>query len=580
MSSLLDYLKQANSLGSAEVSSYPNAIRIALVTNFTDDLCKKILTGMCLSEQIYPTMFAVPYGQYHFQLKDTSSELFSFCADITFVMFDVNSYTSNEFSADPSHAESVLEDLRAYCRTNGKTVVANTLPLPIHTPHGNLIQESPLVQLVVRYNAALQELARECKNLYLVDTDRLMRVRGERAARDLRSLYAFRQPFSHDFLLDLSREWFAYVRALLGKTRKCIVVDLDNTLWGGVVGEVGALGITLGPDYPGNAFQEFQRVLLGYYERGVILAINSRNNPEDVTEVFEKNRHMVLAEKHFSALSINWKTKAENLVEIAKELNIGLDSLVFLDDDAMNRDLVRTQLPQVLVPDFSLPPEDYAHALLSLDVFHQLSLTEEDAARGRMYAEERQRKSVQSSATTLDDYLSQLQIKLETRLNAVDLVPRLAQLTQKTNQFNLTTKRYTEQDIHDWMARGLVFSGDVFDKFGAYGITVEAIVELVDEHTARLDTFLMSCRVMGRQVERAFFSVIAQELRSRGIETLLATFIPSSKNMPAADFLPGLGCLETTEQDGMKSYTLQLNDYLIAQNADKPLHIQIASLTP
>lgn len=531
----IDYIKLSN-----QKVSDGQPVRIAIVTNFTDDICKRVLTGMCVAENILATIYAVPFGQYYLELKNSQSELYKLDADVTFILFDVNPYYESEFTADESHAEQVFADIGAYASAARGTVVVATIAQPPHTAHGNLFKENQLHKIISQFNSGIEAL--DLKNVHVLEMNRLMHLVGERRARDLRSMYAFRQPFTHEMTIEIAREWFAYVRALLGKARKCIVVDLDNTLWGGVVGEVGALGITLGPDYPGNAFQNFQRTLLEYFNRGIILAINSRNNLADVQEVFEKNKNMILKEKHFSIMQINWNDKAQNLRTIANELNIGLDSIVFLDDDAMNRDLVRTQLPQVHTPDFSLTPEHYAHTLLSLDVFHQLALTAEDAERGRMYAEERQRKVAQETAGSTEDYFAQLGIQIAVSVNAPEQTPRIAQLTQKTNQFNLTTRRYTESDIEVKMVSGIVIVGDVTDKFGGYGLTIESIVLPTDElHVAELDTFLMSCRVMGRKVEHAFFAELVRELKRRGFTKLRAHFIPTAKNMPTADFLPSVG---------------------------------------
>ena len=357
----------------------------------------------------------------------------------------------------------------------------------------------------------------------------------------MRWLHASDIPFSNVFMAALAEEWVAYARVLLGKSKKCIVLDLDNTLWGGVVGEVGPRGIALGPDYPGSAFVNFQQALLEFYDRGILLAIASRNNPADVAEVFEKNPYMVLKEKHFSAIRTDWKTKPEMIREIAEELNIGTDSMVFLDDDPVNREMVRGELPGVAVPDFSLPPEEYAPLLHSLNLFHQFSLTGEDLAKGRMYAEERQRKKVLLQAKSPDAYIAELDIRITVAVNDRDLIPRLSQLTLKTNQFNLTTRRYSEADILKFMESGaLVISGNVTDKFGDYGTVILAIVvpDRGDPRKTTLDTMLMSCRVMGRGVECSFMDYLLRELGRRSIISLEAEFISTVKNVPAKkDFL-------------------------------------------
>ena len=306
---------------------------------------------------------------------------------------------------------------RSFCGTSGTTQRPPKVPwsgtvlfFPIRQRTGIFSRHSPFFTLVEEYNKRLEELAAELPNLIVFDTNRLVHLLGEKQTFDARGTHAFDIPFTSEFMAMLAEEWTAYVRALMGKTKKCIVLDLDNTLWGGVVGELGPTGIALGPDYPGSAFVAFQHALLDFYERGIILAINSKNNLEDVLEVFKKNSAMVLKEEHFSAIRANWNDKADNLIDIAKELNIGLESMVFFDDDILNRNIVRGRLPEVTVPEFSLPPEDYVKTLYALDVFNQFSLTEEDTKKGKMYAEERQRKQVMKGAKGLDDYIKELNI--------------------------------------------------------------------------------------------------------------------------------------------------------------------------
>lgn len=552
----INYFRLANEAGSRPPESFSARVKLHLMTNFTDGVLQKILSGMCVGEDIFPEIYAMPYKQYHFDLKNPESDIYRMGAAATCVLFDASHIKQNEFISDPKHFDDVLADLRAYSASVSGMVFINTCLLPYRTPYGNLFREDPLYAAVERYNEALRQVAHELGNVHVLETNRIAQEIGEMNVRDPRSHYAYDAPFTHAFAVALCREWMALIRALLGKTKKCIVLDLDNTLWGGIVGEAGAIGIQLGPEYPGNVFVNFQHALRGLYERGVMLAINSRNNPADAMEVIERHPHMVLREKHFSAICINWNDKATNLRAIAEELNIGLDSLVFFDDDPMNRELVRTQMPEVLVPEFSLPPEEYARALLSLDAFTQLQLTAEDRERGRMYSEERQRKLVRTSTQNLDEYIAQLGIRVDVRFNDEATLARAAQLTQKTNQFNLTTRRYADSEIQRFVADGgLVCTGDVTDKFGAYGTTNVAIVRRVGEGSAELDTFLMSCRVIGRGVEQLFLDQILTRLASEGVGTVTAWYIPTAKNEPCRDFLPHAGFqLVREREDGAREY--------------------------
>lgn len=552
----VEYFKLANQYGQINPKGMP-AVTIRVVTNFTDDLLVRLFIGKALSEEVYPKILPTPYRQYHLLLKDKKSALFSEAADVTFIFFDLNVYNANEFS-QAGRFDEVIADVQKFAEAQRGIVVFNSFILPYQSAYGNLAHNSRLFVLADAYNAHLKSLSEEIKNFYVFDANRLVHAMGERQARDLRSLYAFDLPFSTEFLKIVAEEWFGYILAIVGKIKKCIVVDLDNILWGGVVGESGVDGIALGPDYPGLAFVNFQRSLFEYYNRGVLLAINSKNNWSDVEEVFQKHPYMLLKPGHFASMKVNWNNKTDNLVEIAKELNISLDSLVFIDDDPVNREFVKQQLPEVLVPDFSLPPEEYVRSIFSLPVFSPFLLTAEDKVKGRMYSEELKRKEVLASSGSLEDYVKSLGISLKVGMNDAVAIPRLSQMSLKTNQFNLTTKRHTEKDIENHMKKGWVFYADVTDKFGHYGITIMAIVVPQDSKTAALDTFLMSCRVMGRGVEDKFFDYIVKELRAKGMQNLRAVFIPTAKNEPAKNFLSSRGFQLIEEKDGQKNYLLDL----------------------
>lgn len=540
----LDYLKKAADQFKSLPDDFPARMCISIVTDFTDDILKNIFSGALLSEDIYPTVYKVPYRQYHFELKDPSSGLYAANSEVTFMCFSMNPFKDSELRMSRDHFEGLLGDIERYAAATKGTVVVNSFVMSYRSAYGIMPERGPFFALVRDYNQRLGELASRVPNIVILDTNRIVHGLGELNVFDMRGLYAFDLPFTHAFMTALAEEWAAYTRALIGRIKKCIVVDLDNTLWGGVVGELGPTGIALGPDYPGNAFMNFQRALLDFYNRGIVLAIASKNNPEDVEEVFRSNPYMVLKERHFAAMRIGWGDKAENIMDMARELNIGAESMVFIDDDPLNRTMVRERLPGVSVPEFSLPPEEYARALYDLDLFTQLSLTEEDLQRGKMYADERQRKKTIASAKSIDEYVAELGIAIRVSKNEQPLIPRISQLTLKTNQFNLTTRRYTEHDIHDLIKRGaLVFSGEVSDKFGDYGTVVVAIVvpDRTTEYEAVLDTFLMSCRVMGRNVECAFMDYVAHELHARNIRKLHAEFIPTAKNKPTETFLSDHG---------------------------------------
>ena len=346
------------------------------------------------------------------------------------------------------------------------------------------------------------------------------------------------------------------------RRKKCLVLDLDNTLWGGILGEDGVDGIQIGGDYPGKAYSYWQRALLQLSRMGVILAVCSKNNEADVLEAWEKNPHMVLRREHFSATRINWQDKATNISDIAAELNIGLDSMVFLDDNPAERELVKQMLPQVEVPDFPAKP------YLLMPFFKQLvdkyfriySVTKEDLAKTEQYRSNALRRAEQSRFADLDQFLYSLDMQLDIAPADEHNLPRIAQMTQKTNQFNLTTRRYTEADVQQRLDQGWhVYCVGVSDRFGDNGITGAIFLQPVSDEEVNIDSLLLSCRILGKGIEDAFVKTVLNLMRLDGYRKLSADYIPTAKNGQTADFYDRLGmtCVSEDKQ-GVKHYVMPL----------------------
>jgi FkbH-like protein len=322
-------------------------------------------------------------------------------------------------------------------------------------------------------------------------------------------------------------------------------LDLDNTLWGGIVGEDGFEGIKLGDDPIGRAYVEFQRHLLALNQRGIILAINSKNNFDDAIEVIRNHPNMILKEDNFACFRINWNDKMVNIKEIAEELNIGLDSIVFFDDDPINRDYMRSTLPQVLTVELS-DSSSYSETLKSMNDFQVLKITNEDIKRSKMYLDQRKRTELQNQVGNLQDFLKQLNISVKIKKADEYTIPRISQLTLKTNQFNLTTRRYQEEDIRKFVneKNKIVECAQIQDKFGDNGITCVYIVNKENQHEWLIDSFLLSCRVMGRGVEEALLGQIIKRAKTEGITKVKAEYIKTKKNKPTENFLSDFGFIK------------------------------------
>lgn len=353
------------------------------------------------------------------------------------------------------------------------------------------------------------------------------------------------------------KKWFAaQERTRAMKRKKCLVLDLDNTLWGGVLGEEGIGGIQVDGDYPGKAFHYWQEGIRELENEGIILAICSKNNLADVEELF-RAREMPLKLEDFACMRIDWNDKAANIRAIAEELNIGLDSMVFVDDNPTERELIRQQLPMVAVPEWPSQPYELSafYQQLVQEYFAVYTLTEEDKKKTEQYRQNVSRAQAQAQFSNMGDFLRSLEMEL-TIAEATDVtIPRIAQMTQKTNQFNLTTKRYTEDDIRAMLANGArIWTLAVRDKFGDNGITGLMIVTPQGE----VDTLLMSCRVLGKGIEVAFVKTVLNRL---SISELRAEYIPTEKNSQVSDFYDKLGfALLTTRKDGTKEYKANIED--------------------
>jgi FkbH-like protein len=365
------------------------------------------------------------------------------------------------------------------------------------------------------------------------------------------------------------KKWFAHkLDEIQLKRKKCLVLDLDNTLWGGVLGEDGGNGIKIGSDYPGNAFLLFQEYLVELSKNGVILTVCSKNNEQDVLDVWEQNPYIKLKKEHISAYRINWRNKADNIKELAEELNIGLDSMVFVDDSPTERELVKQILPMVKVPDFPNQPYMLPAFAVSLieNYFRTYILTPEDKNKTEQYKANSQRAESQKKFNDFSGYLISLEMELTIETANPYTISRIAQMTQKTNQFNLTTQRYTDTDIQRFVDSGdKVYCLSVKDKFGDSGITGCIILKNgKSKKEMSIDSLLLSCRILGKGIEKVFVNKVLSILKSEGFEQVEANYIPTQKNAQVADFYDRIG-FDLQSDNGEKKYSIELskNDFKI-----------------
>lgn len=400
-------------------------------------------------------------------------------------------------------------------------------------------------------NGGLRDLARHTPGVFLLDYAAAVARLGREHWFDPARWASMRFPLAPPALVELAREVERVLLPLAGVGSKVAVVDLDNTLWGGVIGEDGLDGIRIGPEHPGAGYLALQRALLDLTARGILLAICSKNNEADAREVFERHPNMLLRLEHFAAVRMNWKDKATNLRDIAAELNLGIDALAFIDDNPVERDFVRRELPEVHVLEMPGSAAAYADCVRADPMFERLRLTSEDAQRGGMYAAERQRRELQDGAGSLEDFYRSLEMQATIEPLSEANLTRLAQLTQKTNQFNLTTRRYGEAEL---VALAAVPGNRVLglrarDRFGDHGLVGVVITRAVADEW-EVDTLLLSCRVIGRTLETALLAHLANEAERGGARALSGWYRPTKKNGPASGTYAQHGFTLTEHGDG------------------------------
>ena len=453
---------------------------------------------------------------------------------------------------------ATLEALR---RNSSAPILWLSLELPPFPSNGIFDATAKCSQRksIASLNSYLESELRRVGNAWLVDTSVCLERVGANKFYDWRYWYMANSPYSRIALAEIANEIQKHIRSLSGRVRKCLVLDCDNTLWGGIVGEDGLNGICIGTEYPGSAFRDFQLEILNLYSRGVILCLCSKNNEEEVLSVLRTNQHMILREEHFAAFQINWSDKVSNLRRISEQLNIGLDSIVFVDDSDFEINLVRNELPEVVALKVSASkPYDHRYQLIQGGWFDTHHITDEDLMRSQMYRAEFTRKQILSATTDMKEYLKSLEMRLGFESVTESSLERVAQLCQRTNQFNLTTKRYSLDELASFVESpsSRVFMLRLSDKHGDYGIIGLCII-FIDHTIANIDSFMMSCRALGRGVESAFLSLCVQSVATDGAKTITSKYIPTSKNVQVSSFYDSHGFTVVSKNDGDVCFSLK-----------------------
>lgn len=554
-----------------DLSSLPS-IKIALAGDTATQLLATAIRGIGALRGYNIDLFEAEYNQVEQQMLIPTSELHQFDADFI-VVFQSTHKLGERHSLFTTEQQMALADERLQFVTDicndsvneGKKIIYFNYPEIGDTVFGSYANkvESSFTYQVRKLNYELMQLAEQYPNLFICDIAELQNKFGRDQMFAPNTYTSTEMVIRMDVLPYVASRVMDIVCAIKGQFKKCLILDLDNTLWGGVIGDDGLEGIQLGHGLGiGKMFTEFQMWVKKLKQRGIIICVTSKNNEETAKEPFVKHPDMVLKLDDIAVFQANWETKVDNIRTIQSILNIGFDSMVFLDDNPFERNMVRENISGITVPELPEYPEDYLEYLYSLNLFETASYSNEDKDRTKQYQVEAQRVTLSKTFTNEADFLKSLNmvsvVSGFTKFN----IPRVAQLSQRSNQFNLRTVRYTDADIE-----ALANDPDVIDlsftledKFGDNGLIAVVIMKPLDKETLFVDTWFMSCRVLKRGMENFTLNTMAEKAKAAGYKRIIGEYLPTAKNVMVAEHYPQLGFTPMVGTD-TSQWVLDVNSY-------------------
>ena len=556
----------------AKVELEASKLKVALLGDTATQLLVTAIKGEAVDRGISLDLYEGEYSQVERQLMDPTSELYEFDADII-VIFQSTHKLGEHHSSLPIESQTLLAEERLSFVTTlcenpsfaNKKLIYFNYPEIEDTVFGSYANkvESSFSYQVRKLNYELMNLSMQYPNLFICDIAGLQNLFGRQFMFAPNVYMTTEMVLSVNALPYVASRVVDIIAAIKGQFKKCLILDLDNTVWGGVIGDDGLEGIELGHGLGiGKAFTEFQMWIKKLKQRGIIICVASKNNEDTAKEPFEKHPDMILKLDDIAVFQANWETKVDNIRTIQGILNIGFDSMVFLDDNPFERNMVRENIPGITVPELPEDPAMYLEYLYSLNLFETASYSNADKDRTKQYQVEAKRVSLSKTFTNEADFLKSLNmistVSGFTKFNT----PRVAQLSQRSNQFNLRTVRYTEADIED-MAKNpdvIDLSFTLEDKFGDNGLIAVVIMKKLDEETLFVDTWFMSCRVLKRGMENFTLNTMVEFARSKGYKRIIGEYIPTPKNKMVEMHYPNLGF--TKIESSTNRYVLDLMSYL------------------
>jgi FkbH-like protein len=537
--------------------------RIAILASSTVDHFADVLKYWIAREGFAAEICTAPFNTIEATALDQSSPLYDFAPDLVWIFTtgrDIRIEVDDKSQVAITVAEAVRHTQSLWTAIKSRldcTILQNNADIPANDSLGNFATQtsSSRRNLLRLYNLELGRAAP--RGVLLYDLEHFSALYGKERWVDSRYWYHSKHAFALDAYGKLAFHTARLLSALKGRARKCLVLDLDNTLWGGVIGDDGLAGIRLGSGADGEAFVDFQRWLRAMKDRGVILAVCSKNERDTAMEPFHSHPDCVLKLDDIAVFAANWTNKADNIREIAATLNIGLDSLVFVDDNAVERDFVRTQLLEVAVPDLPEDPAGYIEAIERHHYFETASLSAEDRVRAQLYRENAKHAELRERAGDITEYLRSLDMVCESGSADAFHLPRMAQLINKSNQFHLTGNRYSEAELKrlaglpDYIVRYFKLR----DRIGDNGL-ISVIVLLVRGSELHVDTWVMSCRVLGRTMEAFIRNNIVNAARGANCRAVIGRYLPTAKNKLVAGLYQRLGFEKIADCDGETTWRL------------------------
>ena len=535
-------------------------VRLAILSDAAVPQLVPLLKVLLAHKGVRAEIYLAEYDSIELEAFNAESGLYEFAPDAVIILNSLGALRfkyHREVAARAQFSDAVAAQAAAVwdaLRTRSSAVIIQSnYVLPYERYFGNFDHKVPeaFYPTVLRLNAAISAMARDRAHVLINDVEALASYVGRKHWCDDR-LWTLAKAFcSLEYLPLVAQNVADIVLANTGYVVKCVVVDLDNTLWDGVIGDDGLEGIAIGPFGDGEPFFRLQHHLLELKRRGIVLAVCSKNDHATALEPFKSHPEMVLREEDIAVFVANWNPKPDNIRLIKETLNIGFDSMVFLDDNPFERQLVRESLPEVIVPELPEDPADYVRVLSELNLFEVTSFSEEDRRRADLYRANAEREQLQTSFSDISEYLRSLEMRVTMKRFDPFHLPRIAQLIQRSNQFNLTTRRYTPAQCEAMMREEgcIPLYVSLSDRLGDNGL-ISVIILRLQPPMLDIDTWLMSCRVLGRGVEQFAMNRVVELARQHSCEAIVGTHVPTAKNAMVKDFYAQFGFQPLQERDG------------------------------